>query len=218
MAAEHLNSPSMEASWKLEFIVTTLISVCFFLISSSEVVQGQGKPQFPALIVLGDSNIDAGNNNNINTPAKWNFPPYGRDFPGGIPIGRFSNGKLTLDFLGMTSKYSTFIFLYTFQGLNNFSQSHFYIFWTAALALGIKETIPAYLDPELTSDDLITGVTFASVGSGYDNATSESGVSKNPWHTLYCLSFIAILFHLQFSQSSIHSFCYISFNLFNDIY
>ena len=125
MAAEHQNSPS---SWKLEIVTTTLILVCFCLISSSEVVQGQGTPQFPALIVLGDSTLDAGNNNNNDTPAKCNFPPYGRDFPGGIPAGRFSNGKLTLYFLGMTSKYSTFIFLYTFQGLNNFSQSHFCIF------------------------------------------------------------------------------------------
>ena len=121
MAAEHQNSPSMAASWKLEFIATTLILVCFFLISSSEVVQVQGTPQFPALIVLGDSTLDVGNNNNIKTPAKCNFPPYDRDFPGGIPTRRFSNGKLTLDFLGMTSKYSTFIFLYTFQGLNIFS-------------------------------------------------------------------------------------------------
>ena len=120
MAAEHQNSPSMAASWKLEFVVTTLISMCFYLISSLEVVQCQGTPQFPALNMLGDSILDAGNNNNINTLAKCNFPPYGRDFPSGIPVGCFSNGKLTSNFLGITSKYSTFIFLYTFQGLNIF--------------------------------------------------------------------------------------------------
>ena len=117
----------MAASWKLEFVATTLISVCFCLISSSEVVQGQGTPQFPTLIMLGDSTLNAGNNNNINTLAKRNFPPYDIDFPGGIPTGRFSNGKLTSDFLGIISKYSTFIFLYTFQGLNNFSVLFLYI-------------------------------------------------------------------------------------------
>ena len=168
--------------------------------------------------MLGDSTLDIGNNNNINTPTKCNFPPYDRYFPGRIPAGRFSNGKLTLDFLGMTSKCPTFIFLYTFQGLNNFSHSHFCIFWIEASALGIKETIPPYLDPKLTLDNLITGVTFTSANSGYDNTTLESGVSKKPWHMLYCLSFIAILFHIQFSQSSIHSFFYISFHLFIDIY
>ena len=106
MVAEHQNSRP-----------TGLILVSFCLISRSEVVQGQGTPQFPALIVLGDSTLDARNNNNIDTTAKCNFPPYDRDFPGGIPTGRFSNGKLTSDFLGITSKYSMFIFLYTFQGL-----------------------------------------------------------------------------------------------------
>ena len=78
--------------------------------------------------MLVDSTLDAGNNNNINALAKCNFLPYDRDFPGGIPTGRFSNGKLTSDFLDITSKYSTFIFLYTFQGLNIFSQSHLCIF------------------------------------------------------------------------------------------
>ncbi|KAH9298711.1 hypothetical protein KI387_030393, partial [Taxus chinensis] len=99
--------------------------------------------RFPAILVFGDSTLDPGNNNNINTPAKANFPPYGRDFPGGIPTGRFSNGKLTSDYL--------------------------------ASALGLKETVPPYLDPTLSSDDLLTGVSFASAGSGYDNMTSESG-------------------------------------------
>ena len=45
----------------------------------------------------------------------------------------------------------------------------------------MKETIPAYLNPQLMPDDLMTGVTFASTDSGYDNATSESRVSKKPW-------------------------------------
>ena len=106
MAVEHQNSRP-----------TSLILVSFCLISRSEVVQGQGRPQFLALIVLGDSTLDTGNNNNINTPGKCNFLPYDRDFPGRIPTECFSNGKLTSDFLGIISKYSTFIFLYTFQRL-----------------------------------------------------------------------------------------------------
>ncbi|XP_073138038.1 GDSL esterase/lipase EXL3-like [Henckelia pumila] len=39
--------------------------------------------------------------------------------------------------------------------------------------LGIKELIPAYLDPNLTARDLRTGVSFASGGSGYDPQTSR---------------------------------------------
>ncbi|WOK95102.1 GDSL esterase/lipase [Canna indica] len=53
----------------------------------------------PALIVFGDSTADPGNNNNIPALLKSNFPPYGRDFPGGRPTGRFSNGRLASDFI-----------------------------------------------------------------------------------------------------------------------
>ncbi|XP_012570842.1 GDSL esterase/lipase EXL3-like isoform X1 [Cicer arietinum] len=39
--------------------------------------------------------------------------------------------------------------------------------------LGIKEYVPAYLDPYLKPNDLLTGVSFASGASGYDPLTSE---------------------------------------------
>jgi hypothetical protein len=53
----------------------------------------------PAIIVFGDSTVDAGNNNYIPTMARGNFPPYGRDFDGGVATGRFSNGRLVTDFM-----------------------------------------------------------------------------------------------------------------------
>ncbi|KAF8645566.1 hypothetical protein HU200_066145 [Digitaria exilis] len=49
-----------------------------------------------ALIVFGDSTVDAGNNTPIPTVVRSNFPPYGRDFPGAT--GRFSNGRVATDF------------------------------------------------------------------------------------------------------------------------
>ncbi|KAH1214693.1 GDSL esterase/lipase EXL3 [Glycine max] len=95
----------------------------------------------PAVFVFGDSVVDTGNNNNRTTSfARSNFPPYGRDFQGGIPTGRFSNGKVPSDLI--------------------------------VEELGIKELLPAYLKPNLQSSDLITGVCFASGGSGYDPLTS----------------------------------------------
>ncbi|ERN14002.1 hypothetical protein AMTR_s00021p00183530 [Amborella trichopoda] len=42
-----------------------------------------------------------------------------------------------------------------------------------ASAFGVKEYIPAYLDPTLTAKDLLTGVSFASADSGYDSLTAE---------------------------------------------
>lgn len=53
----------------------------------------------PAIIVFGDSTVDSGNNNQMSTPLKSNFQPYGRDFFGGQPTGRFSNGRLPTDFI-----------------------------------------------------------------------------------------------------------------------
>ncbi|XP_075668049.1 GDSL esterase/lipase At2g04570-like [Castanea sativa] len=53
----------------------------------------------PAIIVFGDSTVDAGNNNVVPTLLKSNFRPYGRDFPGGRPTGRFSNGRIPPDFI-----------------------------------------------------------------------------------------------------------------------
>ncbi|XP_014503775.1 GDSL esterase/lipase EXL3 [Vigna radiata var. radiata] len=95
----------------------------------------------PAVFVFGDSVVDTGNNNNRTTSfARSNFPPYGRDFEGGVATGRFSNGKVPSDLI--------------------------------VEELGIKELLPAYLKPNLEASDLVTGVCFASGGSGYDPLTS----------------------------------------------
>lgn len=54
----------------------------------------------PALFSFGDSILDTGNNNNLPTLTKCNYPPYGRDFYGGIPTGRFCDGKNPSDLIG----------------------------------------------------------------------------------------------------------------------
>lgn len=93
----------------------------------------------PAIFAFGDSIVDQGNNNDIPTLTRCNFPPYGRDLNGGVATGRFSNARTPPDIL--------------------------------AHELGIKDLVPAYLDPHLESEDLLTGVSFASGGSGYDPLT-----------------------------------------------
>ncbi|KAK9089781.1 hypothetical protein Scep_028863 [Stephania cephalantha] len=60
---------------------------------------GESSAKVPAVIVFGDSTVDAGNNNGISTMLKSNFMPYGRDFEGGKPTGRFSNGRVPGDFI-----------------------------------------------------------------------------------------------------------------------
>lgn len=99
----------------------------------------------PALIIFGDSTVDPGNNNAIPTLLRSNFAPYGRDFFGGKPTGRFCNGRLATDFLSE--------------------------------AFGLPPTVPAYLDPAYGIRDFAVGVSFASAGTGLDNATSDVLVS-----------------------------------------
>ncbi|KAL8130721.1 hypothetical protein V2J09_019876 [Rumex salicifolius] len=98
------------------------------------------RAKIPALIVFGDSTVDPGNNNYIPCLLKSDFPPYGRDLPGGRPTGRFSNGRIPPDYL--------------------------------AEALGLHVMVPAYLDPSKSISDLAVAVSFASAGTGYDNATA----------------------------------------------
>lgn len=64
-------------------------------------LMANGQPLVPAMIIFGDSIVDVGNNNNISTLIKANFPPYGRDFVTHRPTGRFCNGKLATDFTGI---------------------------------------------------------------------------------------------------------------------
>ncbi|KAM2449647.1 hypothetical protein PS1_019731 [Malus domestica] len=53
--------------------------------------------QFPAVFNFGDSNSDTGGlASSLIAPT----PPYGETFFG-MPAGRFSDGRLTIDFLGM---------------------------------------------------------------------------------------------------------------------
>ncbi|KAH6805466.1 hypothetical protein C2S51_030297 [Perilla frutescens var. frutescens] len=93
-----------------------------------------------AIYAFGDSVFDAGNNNKLPTLCLANHEPYGINFPGKIPSGRFTNGKLPADML--------------------------------IKDLGIKDFLPAYLDPAVTASDILTGVTFASSCSGLDDLTA----------------------------------------------
>uniref|UniRef100_A0A0E0C7P9 GDSL esterase/lipase n=1 Tax=Oryza meridionalis TaxID=40149 RepID=A0A0E0C7P9_9ORYZ len=92
------------------------------------------EPQVPCYFVFGDSLVDNGNNNNIASMARANYPPYGVDFPGGA-TGRFSNGLTTAD------------------------------------AICFDDYIPPYAGA--TSEQLLTGVNFASAAAGIRDETGQ---------------------------------------------
>ncbi|KAL9426996.1 hypothetical protein AB3S75_033724 [Citrus x aurantiifolia] len=112
-----------------------------YCIEASRKLQLQENEKLLGIMAFGDSILDTGNNNNLISLIKCNFPPYGQDFIGGKPTGRFCNGKVLTDLI--------------------------------AEGLGVKETVPAYFDPNLQSKDLATGVCCASGGAGLDPLTSS---------------------------------------------
>lgn len=77
--------------------ILTLCSYILVIFLLSLVAETSAK--VPAVIVFGDSSVDAGNNNFIPTIARSNFQPYGRDFEGGKATGRFCNGRIPTDFI-----------------------------------------------------------------------------------------------------------------------
>ncbi|XP_071709072.1 GDSL esterase/lipase At5g45670-like [Rutidosis leptorrhynchoides] len=66
------------------------------------------KPQVPCYFIFGDSWVDNGNNNKLDTKCKVNYPPYGVDFPDGN-TGRFTNGRTTADIIGQLLGFEEFI-------------------------------------------------------------------------------------------------------------
>lgn len=84
-------------------MVQEWVLVAFLMMAAVDVGVGATTTttSVPALYVFGDSTVDTGNNNYINTTEDFrsDFPPYGQDFFG-KPTGRFSNGRVIVDFLG----------------------------------------------------------------------------------------------------------------------
>lgn len=75
-----------------------ILSINILIIQTLTLTHAQ---QVPCFFIFGDSQMDNGNNNLLPTSAKANYRPYGIDFPGAVPTGRFTNGKNIADFLGI---------------------------------------------------------------------------------------------------------------------
>ena len=79
------------------------ISILFVCITFFVLGKSKANKLVPALYVFGDSTVHAGNNNGIPTYAKYNYLPYGIDFPNGV-TGRPTNGRTIADFIGKLRK------------------------------------------------------------------------------------------------------------------
>nr|DAD40556.1 TPA_asm: hypothetical protein HUJ06_014879 [Nelumbo nucifera] len=101
-----------------------------------------------ASYIFGDSLVDAGNNNYLNTLSKADISPNGIDFKasGGNPTGRYTNGRTIGDIVGEE--------------------------------LGQPNYAVPFLAPNTTGKALLYGVNYASGGGGIMNATGRIFVNR----------------------------------------
>ncbi|XP_019082554.1 PREDICTED: GDSL esterase/lipase At2g30220-like [Camelina sativa] len=161
-------SISKPIAFGLFFVVTQLVS-CDAAANTTT------QPLFPAILIFGDSTADTGNNNYYPQAVfKSKHLPYGVDLPGHQANGRFSNGKLISDVLSTIT--------YLVYGLHRYVGV--LIPAPTSTKLNIKEFVPPFLQPNISDQDIVTGVCFASAGAGYDDGTSLSShaipVSQQP--------------------------------------
>lgn len=132
------------------------------------------------LFIFGDSLFDAGNNNYINTTTDFqaNFWPYGESFFDS-PTGRFSDGRLIPDFIGISTyicwKFSFFLF-YTWNWINSLDLILFH-YWSVTAEYANLPLIPTFL-PSNKHRQFTYGVNFASGGAGALAATHQGYVSN----------------------------------------
>ncbi|XP_073274847.1 GDSL esterase/lipase At2g23540-like [Primulina huaijiensis] len=101
-----------------------------------------------ASFIFGDSLVDAGNNNYLQTLSKANIAPNGIDFKasGGNPTGRYTNGRTIGDIVG-----------------EELGQPHF---------------ASPFLAPNTTGNVVLRGANYASGGGGIMNATGRIFVNR----------------------------------------
>ncbi|KAL8038435.1 hypothetical protein ABFS82_11G090400 [Erythranthe guttata] len=125
----------------IEVLVLFIILNCTTFAISQDLKNG-------ASFIFGDSLVDAGNNNYLQTLSKADSPPNGIDFEasGGNPTGRFTNGRTIGDIVGEE--------------------------------LGQTRYAMPFLSPNTTGKDILYGVNYASGAGGIMNATGKLFVNR----------------------------------------
>ncbi|XP_062095940.1 GDSL esterase/lipase At5g45670-like [Humulus lupulus] len=134
--------------------------IVVFLSVFAVVMSGvRGAPQVPCYFIFGDSLVDNGNNNQLQSLARANYLPYGIDFPNG-PSGRFSNGKTTVDVVAELLGFDDYIPPYaTARGQQILGGVNF-----ASAAAGIREE---------TGRQLGGRISFSGQVENYRNTVSQ---------------------------------------------
>lgn len=129
---------------------TNAAFVLFIIVNLSLFVKGDDDDDLKngASYIFGDSLVDAGNNNYLQTLSKADIKPNGIDFKAsnGNPTGRYTNGRTIGDIVG-----------------EELGQPHY--------------AMP-FLAPNTTGRTLLHGVNYASGGGGIMNATGRIFVNR----------------------------------------
>lgn len=144
--------------WRREKAMATKpFSYLLFLFLCLSLLTKSGANRVAALYVFGDSDLDNGNNNNKNTLAKANYPPYGIDYPKGV-TGRFTNGQTIADYLG---KFKVEKVLTIDAKVKTFKLTT----WNAANLLHLNQPL-AFLGPKTDTEIRPEGYDYASASAG----------------------------------------------------
>ncbi|OWM84317.1 hypothetical protein CDL15_Pgr027086 [Punica granatum] len=147
----------------------------------------RGEPQVPCYFIFGDSLVDSGNNNQLNTQAKANYLPYGVDFPEGF-TGRFTNNRTITDIIGfLYFMIKLYIYIYS-KVLLHLIYHHFTNYFLNAMCreifeicagqlLGFEDFIPPFANK---MEDIIRGVNYASAVSGIRDETGKQQGDRIP--------------------------------------
>lgn len=171
------------------------------------VLQGScvdAQPLVPALFIFGDSTVDVGNNNYLFTLVKSNFPPLWqglRHRQSHWPLLRWKTRhwlcwsvlqtlwKFYLNAAWYSFKDPIWSWLWIFRvmslDIERYDLGYIYLciclmlFFGdfAAETLGFTSFPPAYLSPQASGQNLLTGVNFASGASDIYDDTAQRSVS-----------------------------------------
>lgn len=91
---------------RLHYVVVLVLLLVDYVISQDDIDLTKG-----ASFIFGDSLVDAGNNNYMQTLSKADITPNGIDFKasGGNPTGRYTNGRTIGDIVGKSPSLLIFL-------------------------------------------------------------------------------------------------------------
>ncbi|CAN7013589.1 hypothetical protein IGI04_012878 [Brassica rapa subsp. trilocularis] len=118
-----------------------------------------GEPIAPCYFIFGDSLVDSGNNNQLQSLARADYFPYGIDFQFG-PTGRFCNGKTTVDVITELLGFDDYITPYSQASGEDILRGVNY----ASAAAGVREE---------TGCQLGARITFAGQVANHVNTVSQ---------------------------------------------